>query len=179
MSMNPPSPPRPTRRELLLGATAAGLALARPLPSFAAPAAMTDAAFLRLSRTVTGHTDLNPVTAGRMLAALSAQSADFVGQAQSLAGLLTEGMTPEALQAAARTAGLDATMKAILTGWYTGTIGHGQSAVMLAYAEALMYRPAADGLVIPTYCSDGPAWWVAPPPPAGVEPPPAEMPKAR
>lgn len=106
---------------------------------------------------------------------MAAQDGHFAAAAARLAGLLRPGLSPEALLNAAGAAGLRETLLAIVAAWYTGTVGHGTGAQLVAYKEALMYRPCADGLVVPTYCSDGPAWWTAPPPAAGVAPPTGAM----
>ena len=62
-------------------------------------------------------------------------------------------------------------MLTLVAAWYTGTVGHGQQAEIVSYADALMYRPVSDGLPVPTYCLDGPLWWSAPPP---IDPDPRE-----
>jgi fructose 5-dehydrogenase small subunit len=62
-------------------------------------------------------------------------------------------------------------MLTLVAAWYTGTVGHGQQAEVVSYADALMYRPVSDGLPVPTYCLGGPLWWPGLPPPAGVSAP--------
>ena len=66
--------------------------------------------------------------------------------------------------AAARQAGLQDLASDIVAAWYTGTVGRGPTAVVVAYEEALMYQPVRDALTVPTYCSYGPLWWTAAPP---------------
>jgi len=53
---------------------------------------------------------------------------------------------------------------AIITAWYTGTVGKGVHAVTVSYRDALMQRCVDDGLSPPTYVQGGPAWWTAAPP---------------
>src|SRR5450830_1559149 len=48
-------------------------------------------------------------------------------------------------------------------------------AMMVAYAEALMYLPVADGLTVPTYCNYGPLWWTRAPPEIRVSAPVASV----
>jgi hypothetical protein len=132
---------------------------------------LDDLGFLRLSKSVTGHTDLDATTALRLMAALQREDPTFIHQAADLAHLIQDDQTPEALLAAADAAGLREPMLALVAAWYTGTVGHGQQAQMVSYADALMYRPVSDGLPVPTYCFNGPLWWPGPPPSAGVSAP--------
>jgi hypothetical protein len=127
-----------------------------------------DATFLRLSKAVTGNTDLEAVTASRLLIALRRADPAFIDHAAALARLVQDGQTPEALLIAARAVGLDETVIALVAAWYTGTVGHGQQAEMVSYADALMYRAVSDGLPVPTYCLNGPLGWLGSPPAAGV-----------
>jgi len=69
---------------------------------------------------------------------------------------------------------------AIVAAWYTGTVAgnpaNGTKSIVVAYAEALMYRTVADGQVVPTYCNYGPLWWLKAPPPILVSAPVAPKP---
>jgi hypothetical protein len=127
--------------------------------------------FLALSRAVTGHDDLNAVTASRIQAAMASNDPDFAARASRLAALAGSNAEPTALLAAAEGAGLRDTMLAIVSAWYTGTVGTGSQAAVVSYADALMYWPVKDGLIVPTYCSNGPLWWTRPVPSAGGTPP--------
>jgi hypothetical protein len=166
-----------TRRQFLLTGVAATSALGMLTDSSGAEAqqsaiaSLDDAQFLRLSKAVTGRTELDATTARRLLVALRGADPAFGDHAAGLAGLIQDDQTPEMLLAAADTADLHDTMLALVAAWYTGTVGHGQQAEMVSYADALMYRPVSDGLPVPTYCFNGPLWWTVPPPPAGVSPP--------
>jgi hypothetical protein len=138
----------------------------------AASAAPFDAeGFLALSRSVTGYQDLPVTTASRLFVAMQRADRDFAAKAGALAALVQGQPTPAALLEAAKAAGQQATMLAIVAAWYTGTAGSGENAEMVSYADALMFRPVADGITIATYCSNGPAWWTAAPPPVRVSPP--------
>ena len=158
---------RPTRRSFLLG-TAAIIGVAGAVPAFAETQGYD---FLALSRAMTGHGDLDAVTASRIHAAMTANDLGFSDRARQLAGLAATHADPTALLAAADGVGLRDTMLAIVSAWYTGTVGTGSKAVVVAYADALMYWPVKDGLIVPTYCSNGPLWWTRPAPPAGITPP--------
>jgi hypothetical protein len=156
-----------TRRDFLMGAGSVAFLVAlggNALTAAGAPSAApaVDAQFLRLSQALTGKADLNPVTAGRIDAAFAKLQpelhAQFAALAQ-LAGTYTEPATLVEAAGDAKPAAL-----AIIAAWYTGTVGKGVEAVTVAYRDALMQRPADDGLSPPTYAMGGPAWWVAPAP---------------
>jgi len=89
----------------------------------------------------------------------------------ALIPLARTNQDPPALMKAAQAAGLDDAARALTTAWYTGTVGSGPKAEVVAYADALMYWPVRDAMAPPTYCLAGPASWVQPPPPVGVSPP--------
>lgn len=139
-------------------------------------------AFLNFSKRITGHADLKLETASRMEAAMRKTYPDFAAQSTKLAALLQNEQEPKALLATATEAGLRDLTLAIVAAWYTGTIGKGKQAVVVSYAEALMYQPVADGQTVPTYCNYGPLWWTKAPPEirvsAPVEPAPAVAPAA-
>jgi hypothetical protein len=140
-------------------------------------ASLDDDGFLALSKAVTGHDTLHATTAKRMFALFRAGDPGFAAKAASLWQLHGQAGDPDRLLAAADAQGLKDTMLALVSGWYTGTVGMGENARMVSYADALMYQPVADALTIPTYCTSGPAWWTQAPPPVGVSPPKPEAPK--
>ncbi|MDQ2148475.1 sugar dehydrogenase complex small subunit [Alcaligenaceae bacterium C4P045] len=76
----------------------------------------------------------------------------------------------QSLLLAAEQIGLKDLALAIVRAWYTGTVGLGDRAILLAYQEALMYRPVRDALTVPTYCNFGPLWWTGTPPDAARMP---------
>lgn len=127
--------------------------------------------FLALSKVLTGHSVLNATMGSRLLDALCNADVGFAARAFALAKLVHAGQTPQQLLADAEKAGLQDTAHAIVAAWYTGTVGHGTKAVMVAYDYALMYATVGDGMSPPTYCANGPLWWTAEPPPANVTPP--------
>lgn len=187
--MKPPRPSTPVRltgglhrRHILFGIAAviaqAGfwrspLSHAQLSARDAVPAALSPEAlaFLTFSKRITGHIDLNPTTATRIEAALRRDYPDFTAQFAQFAPLVERGQPPDALLAAATEAGLRDLVLAIVAAWYTGTVGHGRDAVVVSYAESLMYRPVADAQTVPTYCNFGPLWWVKAPPPVRVAAP--------
>lgn len=107
-------------------------------------------AFLDLSRKLTGYETLNRELGARYLAAFLELFPDEAPQFAS----------NRALQ------------KKILHSWYTGTVGPNEAGKVrvIAYKDAFMYRPTADGLPTPTYCFRGELWFKALPPGITKEP---------
>jgi hypothetical protein len=178
LETKPPATLVSTTRRALLTATATaaavgGIGLIGAGGAWAQPgeARFDGAAFLTLSKAVTGHGDLEAITAGRMLEAFRRAKPAFLDQAAALGRLVQHDQSPEALLAAAEASGLGDAMRELVSAWYTGTVGHGDNAEVVAYAGALMYRPVSDGLPVPTYCFNGPLWWNVPPPSADVSAP--------
>ncbi len=136
---------------------------------------MADPGFLLLSQRLTDHANINPVTAQRIRDALAPAGVKQAAQVDQLIALASQHATAESLLEAATQVGLKDLALGIVSAWYTGTVGQGASAVMVAYEEALMYQPVRDGLTVPTYCNFGPLWWTGMPPdvaqmPADVPP---------
>ena len=131
-----------------------------------------DSGFLALSRALTDRHGLNPVTAQRIEAALVPSGVRQAGELPKLIALATNSASGKDLLQAASDAGLKDLAQDIVAAWYTGTVGQGPKAVVVAYQEALMYQPVRDALTVPTYCSYGPLWWkdTTPPDPAIVLP---------
>lgn len=196
MSIVPHQPDRPdqpsaTRRTLLIGIAAlvaqagfwnnpfgGGTAQAQPAPgapdtgTAAANSATGSNAFLAFSQAITGHADVRPETAARIEAAMQKSIPGFAATLQQLGALQPAVPNdPKALLAAVTDAGLRDIALAVVAAWYTGTVGKGAQAVVVSYAEALMFRPVSDGQVVPTYCTYGPQWWTRSPPPIRVSAP--------
>jgi hypothetical protein len=155
-----------TRRALLAG-TAALLAAATGVPEAMAQGASAQAsiaAFYDISRAITGKAELSPTTSERIYRALLSDHDDLPQQVGALAALVGNNLTPAAFRTAATQAGHGDLFLAVLTAWYTGTVDTKQGPVVVAYKDALMYRPVEDGLTVPTYCNKGPMWWTGLPP---------------
>lgn len=157
-----------TRRTFLLAVSSVSLLVAcngkAPAPvASAAPAKPADRRFLQLSQALTGKTDLDPATAGRIETAFAKLHPEMHARFPALAAKAQQAQGPEALLAAAGDA--RPTALAIITAWYTGSVGKGTQAITVSYRDALMQRPVDDGLFPPTYAQGGPAWWTAAPPP--------------
>lgn len=158
-----------TRRGFLLAVGSVSLlaacrdkAPAVATPAAAAPAARTDTAFLSLSRALTDKNDLDPATAERIEKAFATLQPDLHARFPALVTLAGQVSGATALVAAAGEA--QPAALAIITAWYTGTVGKGVHAVTVSYRDALMQRCVDDGLSPPTYVQGGPAWWTAEPP---------------
>lgn len=152
---------RISRRALLsMAASVAALSLGN-LPVFAATPGIRPeiARFLALSRKLTAYQDLDPVTAARIFDALAADTPDNGAVYEQLGSLSEDAGDARDLRARAESAGLLDALTATLSAWYTGTVAGTNATTVVAYREALMYRPVEDGLTVPTYCNKGPMWW--------------------
>lgn len=155
---------RPISRRGLLCATVAvgGLAALSNLAAPLSASAADDGAqsFTQLSEFLTGYT-LDPVLSRRYLAALSKRNPTLAtditaldlsikqsGAANMDAFLALPSMDPA----------LKKTASKIVSAWYLGVVGDPQDAELITYADALMYRPSAGILPIPTY-GPGPNAW--------------------
>jgi hypothetical protein len=148
---------------------------APPAAQAAAEAVPEDPAFLSLSIALTGHADIDPLTAARTSQAFHQLFPEIAARFGALAALADKHSNPEELLDAADAMGQRETLLAIVAAWYTGTVGTGVTAKAMAYADALMNRPVADGLFPPTYQLGGPAWWTAAPPAVDAPMPPAQF----
>jgi fructose 5-dehydrogenase small subunit len=150
---------------LLAGSASSHAQPATKAESDAGASAARTSAFLTLSHALTGHDSLSPLTASRMYTAMQGADPGFTAHVDSLAGMIQAHPQPKALlDAAAADPALHATALSIVAAWYTGTVGKGAGAVVVSYAEALMYWPVSDAQPVATYCPNGPLWWTAQPP---------------
>ncbi|NIE63501.1 sugar dehydrogenase complex small subunit [Burkholderia sp. Ax-1719] len=156
-------------KTLVAALTHAGFLAVAPSAFAGAPFGATD--FVALSQALTGRRNLDVGIGARLFTALGNADRGFAARAAALAQRMQPGVTPQQLLAAADAANLGDTAHAIVAAWYTGTVGHGTKAVMVTYANALMYGTVGDGMSPPTYCANGPLWWTAEPPPADVTSP--------
>ncbi len=130
----------------------------------AAPVIFTQ--FFIVSQAITEHQDLSPGMSARIFNAFFHGNTQFSAQVTKLYSLLQPNMRAKDFQALAKQNGLGDVLTSIITGWYTGTIKNGTDTTLVAYKDALMYRPVSDGLIVPTYCGNGPLWFTAAPPAA-------------
>ncbi|MEG3131644.1 sugar dehydrogenase complex small subunit [Pantoea cypripedii] len=157
-----------TRREFLfatLGLTLTGAVASLPGRAFAASVlSASDAVkqFISISQAITEHKHLDTVLAARFFQAFSQRDAQFGPRLTQLSRLLQPGMSAQQLLDQADKAGLHDFLYQIVTAWYTGTVGNDYHGTLVAYKQALMYQTVSDGLIVPTYCGNGPIWWTAP-----------------
>jgi hypothetical protein len=148
------APINPLRRTVLgcLLAGYAGLCIA---PALGQPnEQQSRAAFLAVSRVLTGRTELDDVLGARLYGAFAAYDARFTVAVTELEHLLAEqGGMLEGLQAALEGAPQMAQLaRLIVTGWYTGIVGDGEKMRCVAYENALNAVIVSDVLRPPGYC---------------------------
>lgn len=162
-----------SRRALLETAAAASAALG--LAALSMPAAvqaqasastettgLAAADFQRLSQFLTGGQPLDAALAARYQAVLVKRDPAFDAAAQDLLRLVDSSQTAhvDALleQPALADGPLRGTLQRIVSAWYLGIVGDDKGTELVAYANALMYRPTRGILDIPSYGS-GPDTW--------------------
>ncbi|WP_431101549.1 sugar dehydrogenase complex small subunit [Roseateles noduli] len=160
-----------SRRSLLEMASLAGTALAlggagllaaqEGLAAGAAPAALPAPDFLRLSVFLTGGKPLDATLAGRYQAALARRDPQFDDSARALLAVMSTSQAAsveQLLDAPELKDTLRALTTRIVSAWYLGIVGQDADAELISYAEALMYRPTQDVLVVPTYGAGPDSW---------------------
>lgn len=123
------------------------------------------AGFFALSKTLTGHPELNPVLTTAAWQALAARETDFIARYKQLAAAMNAG----SLSSVANEPALKSTAMAIIGAWYLGRVGtvrprSEDGPAFITYTGALMWRPTVDVTVIPTYSRGGPGHWASVPP---------------
>src|SRR6218665_2007846 len=155
-----------SRRTLLGGAAVAGTALALggaavlgTSNAFAAEVAAAE--FLQLSQFLTGGKPLAGGLAPRYQDSLVRHAPGFSEAAAVLQRYVSgaKAATIDALLARDDlTEPLRKTITQIVSAWYLGIVNNDKDVELISYAEALMYRPTADVLVVPSY-GGGPDSW--------------------
>lgn len=159
-----PMPAFPLSRRRLLAvactAAAAGSLLLGPAsPAWAALTPLHDAelaAFMNVSRHLTGRANLDPRIGQRLFDALSQRDAALkqsLDELQAHLGVSPQGWS-ERQQWLARQ---------ILGGWYLGVIGEDDDASVVTYENALIFKAVDDVLVPRSYCANKPGYWAAQP----------------
>lgn len=153
-----------------VGSAVAGTTLsgtAQAAPATAAPDSRTLNQFLKTSRFLTGHQNLDLTLGQRLYTAMSEKSPQFATQLASLDQWIA-GKSPadvEALDIQLKGQPLHDFMMSVIKAWYLGVTDDSHHAPVYAYQNALMYQVPRDGMVIPTYAHNGPDYWTADPPP--------------
>ena len=123
-------------------------------------------AFIRVTQTITEHKQVNAELAAHFFNAFVKKVPEFTQQITPLGQLIQADMSAVTFAEKAQAAGLRDLVQQIVTAWYTGTVGNDYHGILVSYQQAWMYRTVSDGLVVPTYCGNGPLWWTAPVPDA-------------
>lgn len=164
-SQQSPTRPAPSRRDILTGISLLALGpmtgLA-PMPALAAE----DADFIAVSRSLVGDHPMTPAYSAALLAALRKAVPGFDMNLATLRQRIGEGPVDGAtLQA--RLAGAEEPVaklpQTILTGWYLGVAGAGESAICVAYVDAFANQEVADVLRPPSYAYGAYGSWAQPP----------------
>jgi hypothetical protein len=141
-----------SRRKVLL-ATVANMLAGVFMPglssqAIAAPAESEGDRFLRVSRVLTGKSDLDPAIAARTLDAMTARDAQFATRFMALAKAVDSAglhdLTDFERTAIAADPALKQTAVEIVSAWYLGVVGEGETAKLVTYEDALMFRPTRD-----------------------------------
>ncbi len=158
-----------TRRQFLrAGACAAGtLALVAPgrlmLQAVAAGDAKPATPRVALSRFLCGWPNLDERIVARAFTALSATDGAFTAHAEVLWQAITTAAIPDvsAFRASPLYAEVThrATALALLSAFYLGVVGSGDTAHLVSYEAALMFASTQDVTPIPSYAIEGPGAW--------------------
>lgn len=163
-----------SRRSLLRGSVTLGLtALVSGLMPWqsAMAAAQADADFAALSQFLVSRS-INAVLAARYYAALDKRAPNFSTNVIALKQLIAErGLkhVDDYLALTDADPSLKATATSIISAWYLGIVGEPADAELVAYSEALMYRPTHGTLIIPTYGGGPDSWGPKPKAPQDIK----------
>lgn len=151
------------------GATLSSTANAAPAVVAAAvvPDTRTLNQFLKTSRFLTGHQNLDLTLGQRLYSAFSEKDPQFITQLAALDQWIADKSPAdvEVLDSQLKGQPLHDVMMSVIKGWYLGVASDSHHAQVYAYQNALMYQVPRDGMVIPTYAHNGPDYWTAEPPP--------------
>jgi hypothetical protein len=125
-----------------------------------AASAATTAAFQKLSQFLTSR-PLDAVLAQRYYAALKKRNPALDQSVAALNALVDKSKlahVDDYLTLPDVDKDLDTCAKTIVKSLYLGVVGDDENAELIAYKEALMYKPTEDVLVVPTYGRGAEAW---------------------
>ncbi|WP_321363778.1 sugar dehydrogenase complex small subunit [uncultured Celeribacter sp.] len=170
------SGPAVSRRRLLLLSSVSVFATALLGPTgFSSLAARAETvavpqtlnSFMAFSKFATGHVSLDGDVGSALLSALAERDPAFLDKLAVLGGMVEDGSLPDVdtMEEHLRGTVLHDTLLRVVRAWYSGVTEEGSNAPVYAYEKALMYQPARDGVIIPTFARSGPNYWTAAPPP--------------
>lgn len=154
-----------------IGSAIAGATLtqsAQAAPADNVPDSATLNQFLKTSRFLTGHQNLDVTFGERLYVAFGEKNPQFASQLASLNQWIADKKPEdvEALQTQLQgQQPLNDLMMNVIKGWYLGVTDDSHHTKVYGYQNALMYQVPRDGMVIPTYAHNGPDYWTADPPP--------------
>ena len=133
--------------------------------------------FMAVSKTLTGHPELDDGLALLAWNALVSREQDFAARFARLASAINRPggrsdtaatTTSFSLASVSNDPTLKATAMAIVSAWYLGRVGKvnpnaEDGPAFITYTGALMWRPTLDATLIPTYSRGGPGHWATPP----------------
>ncbi len=115
---------------------------------------------MQLSTFLTGH-DLDPVLGTRYFAALAKRNPNLTTEIDGLNQLIKQSSVSN-MDAFLELPSIDPVLMQsatkIVSAWYLGVVGEPEDAELIAYADALMYRPTRGILAVPTYGPGPDAW---------------------
>jgi hypothetical protein len=162
---------RLARRDVILSLGVAGCALATVsvLPAAAAGEdESTLTRFLDLSRLATRRRSLDAVLGRRIYEELNRTTPRFDFRVDAMRRLADRGGVDDvevlAVTLAREDRDLAQLLHAIVVAWYTGVVGDGPDARLVAYANALMFDTVRDAVAVPSYCLASPNGWSGRPP---------------
>lgn len=154
-------------RRVLLGTVLAASATALLPPAFAAPADdAAQAAFVAVSKLLTGRDTLDPMQASRLYQALIDDDPQFATGLQALVTLIDQRkIDPLQLQQVLDTENspVAALPRKIATAWYIGVVGDGEKARCITFETNLTNVVVSDKLNPPSYCYGGYGSWAEKP----------------
>ncbi|TCQ99415.1 sugar dehydrogenase complex small subunit [Neorhizobium sp. JUb45] len=152
---------------LATGSLTASGALAQVAATAKAPAD-----FMRISRLLTGHPEIDDTLADMAWSALVRRDDGFEAAYASLVQAIQVADLQEFTDLPQSPAMSDPAHKAaavsLISAWYLGRVGEVLERAepgpdFITYTGALMWRPTLDVTVLPTYARAGPGYWAAAP----------------
>lgn len=156
---------RTARRVLVTGIV--GSCLSQLVPAVHAQASGDGpAAFLAVSRILTGRGVLDEQHASSLYRALAADASAFEVDVRALLGLITERNLPvDRLQRTLdrESSRLASLPRRIVTAWYTGIVGEDERARCVTFETSLMHVAVSDRLTPPSFCHSQYGSWASKP----------------
>ena len=163
---------RLTRRQILISSVL-GVVASTVTPVFARDVVHDEMTlFMSLSRFATGHDSLDSQVGQALFADMRERDPRLIVRLEALETLIRDGGYQNVEEAEPPLRGREghALLMTLIKAWYAGILSDGTNAKVYAFEKALMYQPARDAVVIPTFAHNGPNYWVAAPPPVETMP---------